>query len=95
MGMPGDRCRPQLGPLSLPAAGRLGHTDPLARARRAVARFGCRRLHILLQREGLTPNHKKLRRIYADERLQVHRRGGRKRALGTRAPLTLPQGLNL
>jgi len=37
-------------------------------------------------------NHKKLRRLYAEERLQVRRRGGRKRALGTRAPLTLPQG---
>ena len=39
-------------------------------------------------------NHKKLRRIYAEERLQVRRRGGRKRALGTRAPMTLPQGPN-
>jgi putative transposase len=57
-------------------------------------RFGYRRLHILLQREGLTLNHKKRRRIYAEERLQVRRRGGRKRALGTRAPLTLPQGPN-
>jgi putative transposase len=38
-------------------------------------RFGYRRLHILLRREGITLNHKKLRR-----------RGGRKRALGTRAP---------
>ncbi len=28
------------------------------------------------------------------ERLQVRRRGGRKRALGTRAPLALPQGPN-
>jgi len=37
-------------------------------------------------------NHKKLRRLYAEERLQVRRRGGRKRALGTRAPMTLPQG---
>ena len=45
-------------------------------------RFGYRRLHILLQREGLTLNHKKLRRIYAEERFQVRRRGGR-RALGT------------
>ena len=36
-------------------------------------------------------NHKKLRRIYAEERLQVRCRGGRKRALGTRAPLALPQ----
>src|SRR5215467_2984201 len=57
-------------------------------------RFGYRRLHILLRREGLTPNHKKLRRIYAEERLQVRRRGGRKRVLGTRAPLTLPLGPN-
>jgi len=57
-------------------------------------RFGYRRLHILLQREGHTLNQKKLRRIYAEERLQVRRRGGRKRALGTRAPLTLPQGPN-
>jgi len=37
-------------------------------------------------------NHKKLRRLYAEERLQVRRRSGRKRALGTRAPMTLPQG---
>lgn len=39
-------------------------------------------------------NHKKLRRLYTEERLQVRRRGGRKRALGTRAPLALPQGPN-
>jgi putative transposase len=57
-------------------------------------RFGYRRLHILLCREGLHMNQKKLRRLYAEERLQVRRRGGRKRALGTRAPLTLPQGPN-
>ena len=37
-------------------------------------------------------NHEKLRRLYAEERLQVRRRGGRKRALGTRASMTLPQG---
>jgi putative transposase len=39
-------------------------------------------------------NHKKLRRLYREERLQVRRRGGRKRALGTRAPMALPQGAN-
>lgn len=39
-------------------------------------------------------NHKKLRRLYAEERLQVRRRGGRKRALGTRAPMALPQAAN-
>lgn len=57
-------------------------------------RFGYRRLHILLRREGVHMNHKRLRRLYAEERLQVRRRGGRKRALGTRAPMTIPQGPN-
>lgn len=57
-------------------------------------RFGYRRLLILLRREGIGVNHKKLRRLYREERLQVRRRGGRKRALGTRAPLALPQGPN-
>ena len=61
----------------------------LAAARR---RFGYRRLHILLRREGIDMNHKKLRRLYGEERLQVRRRGGRKRALGTRAPMAMPQG---
>ena len=57
-------------------------------------RFGWRRLKLLLSREGMHMNHKKLRRLYAEERLQVRRRRGRKRALGTRAPMTLPQGPN-
>jgi putative transposase len=73
--------------------------DGVARARlRELAavrrRFGYRRLHILLDREGSHMNHKKLRRLYAEERLQVRRRGGRKRALGTRAPMVVPQGPN-
>jgi putative transposase len=49
---------------------------------------------LLLKHEGLVLNHKKLRRLYAEERLQVRRRGGRKRALGTRAPLALPAAVN-
>ena len=57
-------------------------------------RFGYRRLGYLLAREGLTPNHKKLLRIYREEGLRVRRRSGRKRALGTRAPMTIPQGPN-
>jgi putative transposase len=57
-------------------------------------RFGYRRLHILLDREGIVMNHKKLRRLYREERLAVRRRGGRKRAVGTRAPMAIPQGPN-
>jgi putative transposase len=63
----------------------------LAASRR---RFGYRRLHVLLEREGLHMNHKKLRRLYHEERLQVRRRGGRKRALGTRRPMVPPSGPN-
>ena len=43
--------------------------------------------------KGLVPNHKKLLLIYREEGLKVRRRGGRKRALGTRAPMTMPQAL--
>ena len=57
-------------------------------------RFGYRRLGLLLSREGLRPNHKKLRRLYREERLQVRRRGGRKRAIGTRAPMAVPDVAN-
>jgi putative transposase len=60
----------------------------LARERR---RFGYRRLGLLLRREGVVMNHKRLRRLYREERLQVRRRGGRKRAIGTRAPIALPE----
>jgi putative transposase len=59
----------------------------LARVRR---RFGYRRLHVFLRREGHEVNHKRLFRIYREERLHVRRRGGRKRAIGTRAPMALP-----
>ena len=54
-------------------------------------RFGYRRLLVLMRREGLIMNHKKFRRLYREERLQVRRRGGRKRALGTRHRLPSPK----
>lgn len=57
-------------------------------------RFGYRRLGIMLAREGIVMNHKKLLRLYREENLRVRRRRGRKRAIGTRAPMTLPQGPN-
>ncbi len=57
-------------------------------------RFGYRRLHLLLKREGIQVNWKKLYRLYREERLTVRKRGGRKRALGTRAPMTIPQDAN-
>lgn len=53
-------------------------------------RFGYRRIHMLLRREGVLVNHKRLFRLYREEKLSVRRRGGRKRALGTRAPMLVP-----
>jgi putative transposase len=57
-------------------------------------RFGYRRLNQMLKREGTVVNLKKVRRLYSEERLQVRRRGGRKRAMGTRAPMAIPQAPN-
>lgn len=57
-------------------------------------RFGYRRLHVLLRRESFTVNHKRLFRLYREKRLKVRRRGGRKRAIGTRAPMMIPMRPN-
>jgi transposase InsO family protein len=64
----------------------------------AVVRAAAVRLsppaHLLLKREGWEVNWKKLYRIYREERLTVRKRGGRKRASGTRAPMAIPQDPN-
>jgi len=57
-------------------------------------RFGYRRLHVLLRREGWAVNRKRVQRLYREERLMVRKRGGRKRALGLRAPLPVPDRPN-
>lgn len=49
-------------------------------------RYGYRRLHVLLLREGMHVNHKRVERIYREEGLSVRRRK-RKRAAGVRAEL--------
>ncbi len=59
----------------------------LAQERR---RFGYRRLHVMLRREGHAVNKKRVQGIYREEKLTVRRRGGRKRAMGTRRPLEIP-----
>jgi putative transposase len=72
------------------AAARLRIRELAAQRRR----FGYRRLHVLLTREGCHMNHKRFRRLYREEKLQVRRRSIRKRAIGVRAPLDLPSGPN-
>jgi putative transposase len=71
---------------------------PLRERLKALAherrRFGYRRLHVLLRREGHAVNKKRVQRLYREERLMVRRRGGRKRAMGTRRPIETPVAAN-
>jgi putative transposase len=50
-------------------------------------RFGYRRIHILLKKGGIKVNHKRVYRLYSESGLKVRKRGGRKRALGSRLPV--------
>lgn len=55
-------------------------------------RFGYRRIHILLRREGFPFNEKRTRRIYREEKLQVKRRKRRKRAASApREAMLIPE----
>ena len=45
---------------------------------------------MFIRREGFNLNNKRLFRIHHEEGLHVRRRGGRKRAMGTRPPMVLP-----
>ena len=56
-------------------------------------RFGYRRLHVLIGREGHRMNHKRLYRLYRSEGLAV-RRKKRKRLTRERTPMPPPQRLN-
>ena len=57
-------------------------------------RFGYRRIHMILKREGMKINHKKVYRIYRACGLKVLKRGGRKRALGSRRFQNKPSAPN-
>lgn len=46
-----------------------------------------RRLHVMLRQEGLVVNRKRTQRVYREEGLTVRKRRGRKKAVGTRAPI--------
>jgi putative transposase len=62
----------------------------LAETRR---RFGYRRLQVLLLREGWQVNHKRVYRLYVEEKLGLRRKRGRKRS-GVRQPLAEPTRAN-
>lgn len=50
-------------------------------------RFGCRRLCVLLRREGEPPGINRIYRLYREEGLTVRKRKARRKAVGTRAPI--------
>lgn len=60
----------------------------------ARPRFGYRRLHLLLQREGVRVNHKRVYRLYREERLLVRPRPRRKHVAVARVPLAPPRQPN-
>jgi putative transposase len=57
-------------------------------------RFGYRRLHALLRREGWRVNHKAVHRIYVEEGLQVRKRKRKRVARAERRRLLVPQAPN-
>lgn len=57
-------------------------------------RFGYRRLHALIAREGVHANHKRVYRLYSEANLAVRRRKKRRVLDIERQPLVLPQRPN-
>ena len=57
-------------------------------------RFGYRRIHVLLRREGVHANHKRIERLYSLAGLTVRKRRRRKHIALERQPLLLPPGPN-
>jgi putative transposase len=53
-------------------------------------RFGYRRLHTLVDRDGLHVNHKRVYGVYREAGLQVRRRRRKRLTRGQRVPLPLP-----
>ena len=58
-------------------------------------RFGYRRLHALLSREGRVVNHKRVYRLYREKGLTLPWRGRKRRAAAKRVPLERPTGVAL
>ena len=57
-------------------------------------RFGYRRLHTMLEREGVVVNVKRVRRLYREEGLSLRQRRGRRRHRSVRVIAALPVRVN-
>jgi putative transposase len=60
----------------------------------ARPRFGYWRLHVLLRREGVIVNHKRIERLYQEEGLAIRRRRRKRVARDGRGRAALPAGPN-
>ena len=60
----------------------------------ARPRFGYRRLHVLLRREGVIVNHKRIERLYREEGLAVRRRRRKRVARDGRGRAAVPERPN-
>jgi putative transposase len=95
--MPSDRRGPQLGPRSQPTARRWSTAIAFARDRRAAAALWLPSAAHSAAEDRCEPQEPVPQEPVPPlcrERLQVHRRATRKRSLGIRASLALPQGPN-
>lgn len=72
--------------------------EPLKRRLRELAaarpRFGYRRLHVLLRREGVIINHKRVERLYREKGLAVRRRRRKRVARDGRGRAAVPEQPN-
>ena len=79
-------------------ASRRRDDGPLRHAIRTEAhvrrRWGVRRILARLRRAGWRDNHKRVERIYREEKLQVRRRRRKRMAAAARVPLAQPTGPN-
>ncbi len=57
-------------------------------------RFGYRRLHVMLIREGFKVNHKRIYRLYQLEGLKIRRKRRKRVAYQCRKPMVVPTGCN-
>ncbi len=92
--MPGAGCRLCKRALPGHAAGRRCPAGSAEGAGPRAMAIGNGRLHILLRREDHAVNQERVHGIYREERLTVRRRGGRRRAMGTRRPMETPLAAN-
>jgi len=69
-------------------------TDRIISLAQERRRFGYRRIHALLRREGIEVNHKRVYRLYRQSDLAVRKRKRRKGLAIAREPLLLPHKRN-